>query len=94
MAEIGDQKEKFRAVMESSLCKCKTLFQCVGSLLCEIFADRGRTAQCFTEDIDDFLRGVESFFYCFSQALLEDKSSFLGLICLAAGKDLGMRAGI
>lgn len=94
MAEIGDQKEKFRAVMESSFCKCKTLFQCVGSLLCEIFADRGRTAQCFTEDIDDFLRGVESFFSCFSQAFLEDTSSFFGFICLAAVKKLVLLADL
>ena len=66
----------------------------MGSLLREIFADRGRTAQCFTEDIDDFLRGVESFFSFFSQALLEDTSSFFGFICFAAVKKLILLADL
>ena len=80
--------------MESSFCKCKTLFQCVGSLLCEIFAGGGKAAQCSPEDINDFLWCIESFFSCFSQAFFEDTGSFFGFICFAAVKKLVLLADL
>ena len=76
--------------MKSSFCKGKALFQCKLCLLCEIFTGGGRTAQCSSEDIDDFFGRIESFFSCFYKTVLEVVGCFLGLICLTTLKKLIM----
>ena len=68
--------------MKSSFCKGKALFQCKLCLLCEIFTGGGRTAQCSSEDIDDFFGRIESFFYCFYQTVFEDAGCFFGFVLM------------
>lgn len=74
--------------MKSSFCKGKALFQCKLCLLCEIFTGGGRTAQCSSEDIDDFFGRIESFFSCFYQTVFEDAGCFFGFVCFTTVKKL------
>ena len=76
--------------MKSSFCKGKALFQCKLCLMCEIFTGGGRTAQCSSEDIDDFFGCMESFFYFLYNTVLEDSGGFFGLGCLTTRKNLNV----
>ena len=80
--------------MKSSFCKGKALFQCKLCLLCEIFTGGGRTAQCSSEDIDDFFGRIESFFFCLYQTVLVVAGGFLGLVCFTAVKKLILPADL
>ena len=80
--------------MKSSFCKGKALFQCKLCLLCEIFTGGGRTAQCSSEDIDDFFGRIESFFSCFYQTVLEDAGCFFGFVCFTTVKKLILPADL
>ena len=80
--------------MKSSFCKGKALFQCKLCLLCEIFTGGGRTAQCSSEDIDDFFGRIESFFSCLYKTVLEDAGGFFGFVCFTTVKKLILPADL